>query len=67
MVFLNTTVPAWGPNARMYISRNSLTIPDGPPAINTMFLDQTSSDIFYSSKIAKKFGIYFEAEEGRCK
>ncbi|KAI8057809.1 hypothetical protein BDF22DRAFT_662442 [Syncephalis plumigaleata] len=63
MVLINNTVPAWGPDARMYTSRNSPNIPDGPPAIDTMFLEQTSSYAFYSSAITKEFGIYFEAEE----
>ncbi|RKP24207.1 hypothetical protein SYNPS1DRAFT_30025 [Syncephalis pseudoplumigaleata] len=63
MLFINGTVPGWGPYARMYTSRNPSQVPDGPPAIDTMLLDQTATMSFYTSELSHEFGIHFEAEE----
>ncbi|RKP08165.1 hypothetical protein THASP1DRAFT_30027 [Thamnocephalis sphaerospora] len=58
--FSNDTTPLWGPNSIMYRSATS-TVPDGPPAVDMMLLDQKESLRFYQQFRAVPFLMHFRA------
>ncbi|RKP05161.1 hypothetical protein THASP1DRAFT_32999 [Thamnocephalis sphaerospora] len=60
LFFSNATVPVAGPNINMYHSA-SLSIPDGPPAIDMTMLNQWDSLRFYERFRLMPFSMNFKA------
>ncbi|RKP06081.1 hypothetical protein THASP1DRAFT_32090 [Thamnocephalis sphaerospora] len=62
LFFSNDTTPIGGPNTLMYRSADT-SVPDGPPVVNMMLLDQWDSLRFYQRFRSVPFVMNFKAVE----